>query len=116
MSFLCEFSFGILVIKLGFNLHGFNLEADNQSCNQNPVIGRQVFLMPGQKAEACGVLCAAYCNRVVSTGENQRQNEGDLLQECPFQAIQWESQHRDDKDCLSSRIECETHSCGLASH
>lgn len=41
MSLLCEYIFGILVIKLGLNAHGFNLEADNQSCNQKPVIGTQ---------------------------------------------------------------------------
>lgn len=42
MSLLCKFIFGILVIKLGLNLHGFSLEADNLACNQNPVTGIQV--------------------------------------------------------------------------
>lgn len=41
MSLLCEYIFGILVTKLGLDPHGFNLEADNQPCNQKPMTGTQ---------------------------------------------------------------------------
>lgn len=51
MSLLCEYIFGILVIKLGWNAHGFSLGAYNQSCNQKPVTGTHgIMSVPMAKA------------------------------------------------------------------
>lgn len=80
MSLLCEYIFGILVIKLGLNAHGFNLEADNQSCNQKPVIGTQAraFLCLCKWHKHVWLRVLHKAAGLFAREKNKRQNKGGL--------------------------------------
>lgn len=114
MSLLCKYIFGILVIKLGLNPHGFNLEADNQSCNQKPVIGTQarVFLC----------LCKWHkhvwlCVLHKAAGLFARDKTSDRTREVflrePLPVINQKSQHRGDEGCPCPRAQGESCGCLL---
>lgn len=115
MSFLCEFIFGILIIELGLNLHGFNMEADNQSCNQNPSISRQVFKCLGR-----GQNCAGFCVLHKSMGWFPQEKIKDRMRKIfckdpPSRPCSGKA-NTEHEGCLCPRAESDTHSCGLAFH
>lgn len=115
MSFLCEFIFGILIIELGLNLHGFNMEADNQLCNQNPSISIQVFKCLGR-----GQNCAGFCVLHKSMGWFPQEKIKDRIRKIfckdpPSRPCSGKA-NTEPEGCLCPRAESDTQSCGLAFH
>lgn len=81
MSLLWKYIFGISVIKLGWNPHGFSLDADNQSCNQKPMIGTRGFApVPVEKHVLLWVLHKA---AGLFSQERVRQNKAGLFARTP---------------------------------
>lgn len=106
MSLLCEYIFGILVIKLGLNAHGFNLEADNQSCNQKPVIGTQ--------ARAFLCLCKWHKHVWLCVLHKAADRTREVfLQEEPLPVINQKSQCRGNEGCPCPQDRGESCGCSL---